>query len=760
LSLLSLAGEPGIEAAATGDTGYQSGARRQLAREQARQGVRAAREARRALRRPVTTPTEGRAVAEWLGTVAASRTLAGGQGQDPAAAPPSGFAARLEARLEPALGSFGPVDPARSLVETIRDPARAMAAAQSLRLAGWSEAELTMLELGAEGLEPSAVEATAGAARLVRNLARALSGAEALAGDSPIGGLPPGSVTAGTGLTEGLAAVRGGILESLPGAASDRRPDLPSTRSVARAGGELARYFGGLGPERPFARGLAGPGLPAFGGLREALGELLALTRLQDAEANRQVPARPATKDLSARLLRLERELGTAGRGVAVTPGAAEGAQPGRPGQPGRTPDSLVGRVVRALEASTAGPAGARRLAGATRRVAGRAGPTAVDARGELVALGLDAGSRSVVTRAEERARLQEPVALGSVLAPEAMLAGVKGAGQRALSNVEEEQVLVAGFDHPRGEDARASSRLEGRGTAPGARGRDVEGGVSPAARLPTLVQRLLAQADPDGGRPGSLAAFPRWVAQMERSGALLRLDAAEFTMAWLGRVDGTRSGIDLGLGDTRADVARTFGRPEPPATTPARGLGPSSEIKESGLAGESPLGQADYVVPMADERRSEMRPSAPTDRSGVRRFARAAGARSGSSTAAGSPLGEARHIDWSFVRTGAAASTSHADLGSMAAAAASAPAAGTRVPLPLVAPAIKAVAQAALRKPSAEPVADAGPRREAQPEESRQGRGRDDTGGDEEFEKLARAIATRIRDRMEREKDRRGTWT
>src|SRR5690606_29907074 len=56
------------------------------------------------------------------------------------------------------------------------------------------------------------------------------------------------------------------------------------------------------------------------------------------------------------------------------------------------------------------------------------------------------------------------------------------------------------------------------------------------------------------------------------------------------------------------------------------------------------------------------------------------------------------RRTDWSFVDTGSRASTTHADLGRLASAIVSSSESTQRAPMPLVAPAVKAVAQTALR--------------------------------------------------------------
>ena len=56
------------------------------------------------------------------------------------------------------------------------------------------------------------------------------------------------------------------------------------------------------------------------------------------------------------------------------------------------------------------------------------------------------------------------------------------------------------------------------------------------------------------------------------------------------------------------------------------------------------------------------------------------------------------RRTDWSFVETGSRASTSHADLGKLAASIVGSSDTSSRAPMPLVAPAVKAIAQTALR--------------------------------------------------------------
>ena len=175
-------------------------------------------------------------------------------------------------------------------------------------------------------------------------------------------------------------------------------------------------------------------------------------------------------------------------------------------------------------------------------------------------------------------------------------------------------------------------------------------------------------------------------------------------------------------------------------------------------MAANSPLHDASHVSPSVSSAKSV----AP-DRSGVRRMARAAQASGRSVRAQHGAATAAQSIDWNYVKTGSKASTPHANLGGMAASALGSAASASRVPLPLVAPAVKAVAQAAHRKPTSEAIVsdstgDGSASLSEQPTEGAAS-GTSDGMSNGELQALATEIAERISRRTRRENERRGIW-
>lgn len=174
--------------------------------------------------------------------------------------------------------------------------------------------------------------------------------------------------------------------------------------------------------------------------------------------------------------------------------------------------------------------------------------------------------------------------------------------------------------------------------------------------------------------KAGLLSAILRGTERAEMTAVLEQAGGRDFAMAWLGRVDGSRSGLDIGMKETRQEFGRTFG----------------GARRDSAMAGDSPIAGASFVQTGA--------PSGD-DRSGLRSLASSV---VGSSTGAARPQHGAsqamRRTDWSFVQTGSKAATAHADLGKLAAAIVGSSESSGRAPMPLVAPAAKAVAQTALR--------------------------------------------------------------
>lgn len=174
--------------------------------------------------------------------------------------------------------------------------------------------------------------------------------------------------------------------------------------------------------------------------------------------------------------------------------------------------------------------------------------------------------------------------------------------------------------------------------------------------------------------RAGLLSAILRGTERAEMTAMLEQAGGREFAMSWLGRVDGSRSGLDIGMKETRQEFGKTFG----------------GARRESTMASDSPIAGASLVQTGA---------AGGEDRSGLRSLAQSV---VGSSTGAARPQHGAsqamRRTDWSFVQTGSKQSTAHADLGKLAAAIVGSSESSGRAPMPLVAPAAKAVAQTALR--------------------------------------------------------------
>ncbi|MCC6622614.1 MAG: hypothetical protein IT385_15230 [Deltaproteobacteria bacterium] len=460
-------------------------------------------------------------------------------------------------------------------------------------------------------------------------------------------------------------------------------------------------------------------------------------------------------------------------------------------------PSGVERRLAEALALSASGPAGARRLvsssAGTAKSKASSVAPTAATRltgrRGQVVAgdserihePGIERAPHRVrrggglaAAAAREEASGALPIGLGKVLAPEVMLSGLRsGELVKAMETVASRQA-TRGWDavgvlttlSDAGVDLGASrsslpegvSELVARARA-ATRGADVARAdgtvVSPrlqamvrdASKLGGSTQRALLEvlSGGDAGqaiaraglgkkeRAGLLSAVLRGTERAERSSLLEQAGGSDFAFAWLARVDGTRSGLDIGLGDTRAEFGRTFGR-----------------RRESALAGASPVQGASLVAPKAA--------SQGEDKSGLRAVAAQF---VHTSTGAARPQHGAsdamRRTDWRFVETGSRASTGHADLGKLAAAIVGSSETARRAPMPLVAPAAKAVAQTALRKDRRESVAS-----------GRGGRGGRGGGGgrpaeaklsEQAIESLAIEMATRVARLMGLMKERIGVW-
>lgn len=461
--------------------------------------------------------------------------------------------------------------------------------------------------------------------------------------------------------------------------------------------------------------------------------------------------------------------------------------------------DGLADRLAQAVGQSSRGPAGVDRL---TRTVAGVGGtlasrtsaPAGRERSPAEPAASTDrwrhvdaAPDRLGSNRSFERRALGESVALSSVLAPEAMLGGLWSsvAGQAAtgawrgdlaseLTKIEPSSEAREGDGITRPDDSVGAARAAG----PGAIGSGAAGLQSvPVEGRPGAARRRVAPLREGGRRELILGRITRL---LERAGVRseaaqdLLVDSlarnvgrgrqlvarehgamAEFSWAWLGRVDGSRSGMDLELQGDREAFARAFsgmGGARGSSAERAPTLAQFSQFSQF-----SQIDEAGFVAPQSA--------AAPTahaveDRSGVRRVARAAGfGRTGASRPSHRAAEAAKQTNWRFVDTGSRASSAHADLGRLAATVLDSPDVGRRVPMPLVMPAVKAVAQSALREDASAPGANVdGAKQRA----DQQGQNAVDSKAgaqlsDEALEALAHEFADRIARKMKREQERRG---
>ncbi|MEE2780508.1 MAG: hypothetical protein VYE15_08285, partial [Myxococcota bacterium] len=477
------------------------------------------------------------------------------------------------------------------------------------------------------------------------------------ADDVAIQDVEEGPTASGTSISRGEAA-SSGVVDTLPMARSLARiltgtealsaPDVRGDQSPGLSSpGLSSRYFGTAAPERA----------PLFSGLREAIGELLALaqTSLGVTDADSSGPGETSRRQLSTAIGRLSTVADVPVRSGYGTATSDQRSWVDLSAHP--EPASLASRLTAALETSGRGPAGVERLAAALSRVASPAGPEQTPA-GPIQAPG------------------SGDVSLGATVAPETMLRG-----------------LVTPMA-----EGRTSGSTTRRGELPG-----------------TVIG--LAQADrlPSGGRHRSLA---------------------DFSGSWLRRVDGSRAGVDLGMDDTRAAFLDTFD-----------GFADRSATGTMDLAASSPIEEASVVVPGSDT-------EAPT---GQGKGAASRRVRPTASTAPRSPAGVAQRGDWNWVNT---ASRSPGQTETMADGLSRSRSTVGGDSMPLIAPAMHAVAHSAMRSANTEEApgqqaaptpAPASTTPEPQPEAEL---------SKEAFEDLAQRMADRISRRMRREKERRGQWT
>ena len=422
------------------------------------------------------------------------------------------------------------------------------------------------------------------------------------------------------------------------------------------------------------------------------------------------------------------------GRGEATYVGLDVPAAPPPYAQAGdpRAQSGLAMRVSEALDASSSGPAGANRLL----------------ARDAFTA------RRPWSERGTRGAGLVSPreLQLAPALAPETMLRGMRAEALRPDRVARRPFNL---FDGGRGtllSPTERSDALAQVGGSTSLNERALKAGLRPAQHSerpssPSKVKALLAReaSKTSGLNSGLMHAL---ITRLERTAvgrSMRRGEIADFTMAWLDRVDGGRTGVDLGLDGLREEVVSA--------------VGSWARSRRSRLSVGSPIEEA-RTVSLAS------RDSHQNDRSGLRKATRRA---FNGTSRARRPTHQAsaalRETDWKFVDTGSRESTPHADLGSLAAKIMdSSPSAGA-APMPLVAPAVKAVAQTALRKPRDESVGTDGGGSGSS--EAPAGPPGGDSGRTSEasksskaaFEKLALEMADRVARRLKREQERKGQW-
>ena len=660
-------------------------------------GLPAAARARTALRRPVLTAREVLTTAPWL---AEMDGLARARGPEPHM-PPLTHQLALKLERDPRTGAT------RTVTEEVGtgwlsrsrwDAAASQDVRRELLGAGWSKSELELLALGP------------------------LEGGAHTVGEMPGSGpdsAPAADWSRASALVKNLARVLTHTTALAPPRGEATSPGA-SDMSV-RVPASTARYFEGMGPQRAE---IGHPGVR----LESAIGELVALAR---AAVAAEGPVSPQTmSSLEARLSTLGSLPGAASR--ASMPGAASRASipSSSPWDPAATEQALVGldplpeapglsdRLTSAMGAASRGPAGAGRLAPSLARAAAHAAQHAAD-------------------------RENAPAELASrlALAPEAMLSGLRSPALRRRLH------------------APGDAHALGRGELPGELTRLPDGGsgprreAGPGTRSSRLEAAIEAAATMDGR---DVAALLHRVAQGPLGSGQATGDRyghlAGFNASWLGRVDGHRTGLDLGMGDSRVELEQVFGV--------------DHRTRFSSLASDSPVVDASMVRTDGEQHRTDAGPSSRRRRPGRRpgqlrepgRGRAAHAQRSESALPPGAP--------WRFVMPGGAPRSPDADLGRIADGAMGA-APRDQAAMPLIAPAVQAVAQSALR--SARSEQSPGERVRAEEKHGAPAAAGEETGPErteagqltrEAFEQLALQMADRIARRMQRDRERRGQWT
>ena len=631
--------------------------------------------------------------------------------------------------------------------------------AEGFLSAGWSSADLRMLNLdsvsdaaseqstGSPRRGPSKVRAllpsgtgssrtaasnpTASTApsseRIVRNLARVLTGTEALLGGlkakkgnqkQPSGGL---HTNENRGVAAGLASF------------------IPLLRTKPNA------YFGAMAPETRVA----------YTTLSDALSELVSLAVSEHERSDKSVTASGQNSALS-QFERVKR----AQIGVDVSMAKSASRMRSGSGEPVHVPIGasaetlyfadqiaappvksqnaayagslglelsfvqqgarLENRLNRALAGAAKGPAGITRLIGSqdndmkrTQRLEPLAASSPVDATGK------------------------SDVRLTQVLAPEVMLHGVTGVRTGRVHRETPGALASLGVD----EWSMTPARELG---ATGAASRPIPSLSDPEtrSRFAQDVRRAGGHRQKDSGlTPQVIGRILSRLDERQNPAVMSRADSGEFALAWLRRVDGQLSGIDTGLGESAESVASFFGL---------------SETRTSSVASDSPVFDAKLVAPGAKRDQDAM--TAGEDRSGLRNLGASLESKGRSTQSKSSAFSG---VDWDYINTGSSASTSHVDMQALTAGAmASSDISSMR--MPLVAPAAKAVAQAAMRSSKSEEAPASEPAVQQAPLADDGAAGNPGTSGgmdDKAMDQLAQEMAGRISRRMAREKDRRGLW-
>lgn len=645
--------------------------------------------------------------------------------------------------------------------------------------------------------------------RAARNLARVLTGTESMASRLTQVATPDTPITGGG---QAVAASLSGINTMLETVGNDYFGALAPER-VRAASPSLRAAIGDLltlAKEAAVSVPAAERFIAAGGGESDtavpsaAQPRILAqLAALESMVVSAESPLLAQANTLGvADTLGSTDDLGTEAPGIGAAPVLAEGYQR-MVGQNVASASQLVqsarleGRIAGALDVSTSGPAGADRLMGNLQT------PRTAEAPRGLA-------FSPTLQRSAQAQAVQQPLAMSQVLAPEAMLGGMAGADLQMAAQSSDSR-NSGRFGGPVGElmalesEGGIARAAEPTAAGPGASkslfGRpDALAAMTPVQRLSHVLARrglsgadqttsgrrslgsagelvagpeisaiqnslqpigssqlmrgeapvgplagLLANLDTSGGRTVEPKALSRLMGRLERKESIrVGGDAAvrEFAVSWMKRVDGTMSGVDVGLAGEASDLRRFFGVKD-------------TKLVDSEMAAKSPMKNADLVAPVAPSRASF------GDRSGMQHVASAASKapRGGAERAAKDALGS---LNWNYVKTGSGASTTNANLSGLAATAASSGAAGSRVAFPLVAPAVKAVAQTALRSARSESMesgggrvegvhGDAGPGADAEaaPKLTRQA-----------LQKLAKNLAGPVAKILKRDQeDRRGKW-